>query len=105
MTLAKAAHEEAKASDEPFWPGPVLFPILQDEPDTNLSTSLPSIAPVEVVTLNTNSVVVTPQMLVPFFRMNGPVTNSNLPSTIVPINLAPVNPGPPPSSKATLTTP
>lgn len=96
-----AAHNEA-VPVEIDWEAPALFPDLVGDPET-ISTNTPPTMAGETSTLNTNATVVTPQMLVPFFKLASPRDSSSRSSLILPLNLAPPTPGLAPSSKATLT--
>ncbi len=84
---------------DPFWTVPGLAPGT-NQAETN--TVAPPLGWPPLATLDTTNPIVTPQMLVPFFRVNSSGTNPSGPSVIVPINLLPANPGLPPSSKARL---
>ena len=84
---------------DPFWTVPGLAPGT-NQAETN--TVAPPLGWPPLAILDTTNPIVTPQMLVPFFRLNSSGSNASGPSVIVPINLLPANPGLPPSSKARL---
>src|SRR6266446_10960924 len=92
LSLDKTSQPANSASEpEPFWRVPLLPPDSASSPETN-ALQLTSASPVtEVLTLDTNSPVVTPQMLVPFFRPPAPGTNSGGLSLIMPLNSLPLN--------------
>jgi hypothetical protein len=100
--LASWQHDLAEEG-QPYWPVFPELPANEDGKTVVVSPAPP--LPTEAIGPNTNSGVVTPQMLVPFFKSPASGTNSSRTSLIVPVGVTGPNPAPPRSSKATLASP